>query len=280
MNTMEKPLNILNVWKRVLNFIKKYPNIIVPFICVAVFDYIFLTVIYLIPRPPLSYVFAPIIKAFFGEKFLHYPINFFIIPKLFNYAKNASGFIIGVLFTGIAISFLHQIEHDCIPQWDYGVRQTLKRFARLMAVWGIMILSFFIVTKAFAYFTPFIHSKELIFGIKFFINMFIQMVFVFTMPGIIIENRKVYASIIRSMAILKKHPFVTFLLVTVPGMLMVPSTYLYVKIPVLMSRTFPEITLYIMGAQILILNIIDLIITLSATVMLLMYRKKYSSSYS
>jgi hypothetical protein len=64
---------ILSLWKKVTGTFKRYPAIMMPFGCIALFEILGLIILFLAPRPPFSSVLAPVIRAFWGEQFLHYP---------------------------------------------------------------------------------------------------------------------------------------------------------------------------------------------------------------
>ncbi len=275
-----KNINILTVWRRLFAVTKQYPVVVMPFVCIALFDALILILVFLAPRPPFSVILSPVIQAFWGERFLHYPANFLLIPTLFNHTRNVAGFIVGIFFTGIAVSFMYQIERRDTPQWEDAVKRTLKRYIRLAVMWGLTLAVFFMAIKIFKYLTPLIPSRKVFIGLQFLLNVGIQMVIVVAIPAIIIENRKVSAAIIRSLAVFKYHPVTVFLFVLIPGLLLVPATYLHIRLPLLMNKMFPEIALYIMGLRIVILNVIDLLVTLSAVVLLLMHRKYLDRSTS
>ena len=80
------------VVRRLFQLVRRYPIIVAPFIGVAMFEGFVLAVLFLAPRPPLSMALAPIIRAFWGEQFLHYPTNFLLLPKIFEYSRDGEIF--------------------------------------------------------------------------------------------------------------------------------------------------------------------------------------------
>lgn len=281
MKTKKKSINIVAIWSKVFSLLKQYPVIVAPFLYIAVFDIIMLTILFLVPRQPFSVVLAPIIKSFWGERFLHYPANFLLLPKLLTYARNGAGFIIGVFFTGIAVSLINQANRKINPNWLLGLHKTVKRYFRLVILWGITVGVLFIIIKITGYLRnvyivilPILHSRKLIFGIEFMLSMIVQMLFVFAIPAVIVENRKIFSALVRSFALFKNHAVTVFLLVFIPGLLLIPISYLQAKIPFFIENIFPEAVLYVLVIRIGAVTFIDIIITASATVLLLMNRAK------
>ncbi|MFC2061067.1 hypothetical protein ACFLUV_00985 [Elusimicrobiota bacterium] len=268
---------IAEIWRKTVTAVKKYPVVLLPFAIILLFDFTVLAVVFLAPRHPLSLLIAPVIRAFWGDKYLHYPANFLLIPSLFNYARNFFSFFIGIFFAGAAISFLHQIDHKYVVSWRHAFRRVFKSYSRLVIAWAVTLGIFFIVIRTFGNFTGNIESKKVVFAIEFSLYLIIQIMVVFVVPSIIIENKKVYHAFIRSIALVKNNLITIVVFVVTPALLLVPSSYLLVKMPVYMNRFFPEIALYIMIFRIIVLNIVDLVITISAAVLLLSYREKQNS---
>jgi len=93
----KKPISIVNLYLTVLQLVKSRPKLFMPFIIFAVIDLSFLLIIYVVSQQPFNAVLTPPIKAFWGEKFLHYPYNFLLIPKLASMSRNFLSCVIGAL---------------------------------------------------------------------------------------------------------------------------------------------------------------------------------------
>ena len=96
--------------------IKKYPNVIIPFAVMGVLDFITLYILYLAPQRPVSIALAPPIRAFWGEQFLHYPMNILLLPKLYNYAHMVLLATVGIVTTGAAIGMIHEASFGVKPK--------------------------------------------------------------------------------------------------------------------------------------------------------------------
>ncbi|MDP3789263.1 MAG: hypothetical protein Q8R48_02550, partial [Candidatus Omnitrophota bacterium] len=67
--------NIRKNWISTFEALSNNPVIFTPFIFIAFLECLVLEISYFSARFPLSSIFAPIIRKFFGEQFLHYPGN-------------------------------------------------------------------------------------------------------------------------------------------------------------------------------------------------------------
>jgi hypothetical protein len=274
MKIKERIASIFSTWKKLAYLLRKYPSILTPFLWIIGFEAILLTILFLAPRYPLSILLAPPIRAFWGEKYLHYPLNFLLLPQLFEVSRNTMSFIIGVFLSAIAVSFVSTAEQGQQTDWWTSIKIVTKRYFRLVFVWAITLGTLFFIVKVLKFAYPVINSKPLFFTVEFFVTMLVQMFFVFSIPAVVLENKKVYAAIWRSIGLFRSYFFETLIFVLLPGLLLIPVSYLLMKMPYIMAKTFPEIALYILGSKIVIVDSIDFIITASATLFLLIHREK------
>ena len=75
-----------DVYGQVFEILRKDPTITILFALLALIEFVALTGLFLSHSAPFSYIFGPIIQTFYSEKFLHYPANFLLLPKIFNHA--------------------------------------------------------------------------------------------------------------------------------------------------------------------------------------------------
>lgn len=262
---------IFNIWLTIFSIIKKHPVVLLPFLYMILFDFLLLIIVFLFPQPPVSIVLAPIVKTFWGEKFLHYPMNLLFLPQFFTYARNFVGIFANLFFTGIIICFINLAYENKTLNWWTSTLKVIKKYLRIFLLWLIVLAVVYVLTKT-AKTVPFLKqsSYKIQFGIEFFINIFVQTVFLFAIPAIILENKKVYSSIVFSFKMFQQNPVTSFFIVFIPGLLFVPLGYIFAKIPFLIDKTYPEIVLYAMVFRIIVINFIDFLITSSATIFLSM----------
>ena len=263
---------IPNTLQRVFTIFRTYPAIIIPFFLLALSNLILLAVLFLASQTPISFAMNPVIQKLWGDEFLHYPVNFLLLPKLLDHAMNFAGFFIGVALTGIAISMITQAYYNCRPVLNEGMRKVGKYYFRLAEIWGTLLFFAFLCTRIFKFIIPYFNSLRTFVFAEFLLNVFIQLAFIYAIPSVMVENKKVFASYIRSFRLVKEHTIGTVAIIVIPSLLLIPLGYVQMKMPEIMERMFPETMLYWLSVKIVIIAVVDLIVTACATVVLLNHR--------
>lgn len=261
----------IKTWGETFKILRAHPVIWLPFVIVGLFDTLVLVLLYLAPRPPLSALLAPPIRAFWGERFLHYPFNLFLIPRLFDYCHIISTAFMGVLMTGAAIGMLKQAKEGTKPNILFNLIKSLRMYLRLLVIWLVM---FGLVSAVFKGLPAIFHFKQgvafqMVIYAAFFISILIEAIFIYAMPAVIIEEKKAGAAIKRSISFSKSAFLPTLILVGLPTLIYIPMIILRGKLPVLMSKVFPEAVLIFLGIGIVISVIIDCLVTSSAAILFL-----------
>lgn len=262
---------VIKVWKETFNLLARYPRIVIPFIIAAALNAAALYLLFLAPQRPVSYLLAPPIRVFFGEKFLHYPFNLFLLPKLFYYAQVCVSASIGVLMLGMAISMLSEAHRGMIPRIFSNLGIAFKRYFSLFAVWGLL----FLFNIAFLKLVQITNWNEKISlavmpYFNYFVAVFIQILFIYTMPALIIEKKKIFSAIKSNFSTLIRFFFPTVILALVPSFLYIPIIFIRnTSMPSLIQRYKPDVILFVLGASIFISFIIDFFLTIFPTLVFL-----------
>lgn len=261
--------------------LKSHPLIYVPFIIFATLESIALSLIYLAPRMPLRLVLGPPIKTFWGERFLHYPANFILLPKLASLNRMALTVILSSLLTGVAVAMAYDIYNKKVVKLSAAFKAALKKYIYLFFVVFIFTLSFFITSKIISvglarYFIAG-HSRLLFLkaslwlgpvlsGINFIIALIIQSAFIYAIPVLIIGNKNLIKSIVTSFALFKKLFIPTLILVGLPMLFYLPIMVLNYNTLFLIYRVFPEFVLLVSFLGIIMSSlVIDPLVTISVT---------------
>jgi hypothetical protein len=256
----------IKIWREVISILRKHPKIFIPFIILGVLNAFMLYLLYLTPQRPVAYILAPPIRVFFGERFLHYPFNLFILPKLFNYAKIALGGLLGMLMSAWAISIVSNVVKANKASLLINFKKSIKRYFSLLAVWSLAFILVSLVTK---FFKPQNGSKIIFTFIYFFLVISIQILFIYIIPLLIIERRKLFSALKENLFVLKKLFMPTIALVLFPTIIYLPILIARAKTELLVNKFFPEIILIILAVGIAVSFIIDLVITISTTILFL-----------
>lgn len=266
--------NSLSVRKTIKSFIvnlSHHPYLVIPFVLSALFDFIALISIYLAPRYPLSRLMAPPIRRFFGEQYLHYPKNFILIPRLFNYAHIVISFTIGIFMTAVFIFMLYKVlEKKGKILKEPVVLPSIKRaFVKFIPMF-LFFLVFYVLTlfvfKGISHVFNLIgdNSKILVLihlGINFIASVIMYATFAMVFPAIVIEDNGLITAMITNFDILRKHFRRIALLMLIPSTLYLVIALNKFLAPRLMAQFEPEILLISISVTIVLTAIIDLFMT-------------------
>lgn len=125
---------IKKVYNTTVNSLKNHPAIFLPFLIFAILEFAALVFFYLTPRMPLRVIFGPIIRTFWGERFLHYPLNFLLLPKLASLSRMVLSVIFSSLLTGMAVAIILDIYNKKHVKLEAAFKSALKRYLDLFTV--------------------------------------------------------------------------------------------------------------------------------------------------
>ncbi|MCM8756785.1 MAG: hypothetical protein NC817_01965 [Candidatus Omnitrophica bacterium] len=253
---------------------KRYPRILSPFFVVLVTNILILYILYLIPQKPISYLLAPPVRVFWGEKFLHYPFNLFLLPKLFYYANILSTSLIGVLMTALAIGMIKESYLGYIPTIGKNLFLSLRKYFTLLMVWIVILVLSETLTRIFRSIEYRNHSLFISYLINS-IGIFIQLFFIYTMPAIVVEDRKFFSGLKENFSFLKNVFLTTFTFILLPTLFYFPLLGFNKLLPSMIERFFPEVIIIFILASIFISTIIDILITTASTLIFLKKRVNF-----
>lgn len=272
------------------NLFKKNPAVLYPFLIFLATETILLIFLYVIPRAPLVGIFGPLVSTFWGERFLHYPYNFILLPKLASLSRMMLSVLVGSFMTGIAVFIVYDVYNKKHARFKTSLAAASKKYIELFFLVFVFTLFFYITMKAVAvnldrYFIAG-HKQLLFLGpglwtglilaiINFLLAVFIQAAFTYAIPILLIEKRGIFRSISLSFVTFKKLFIPTLILVGLPMLIYEPVALLNSRTAFLMHRFFPEFILFVvfLGSAISSL-IIDPIITVCTTLLYLSNKEK------
>lgn len=284
------------VFNKTFQALKQYPLILAPFVIFTLIEFIVLICLYTIPRVPLVSVFGPVVRTFWGEKFLHYPYNLLILPKLSYYSRMFLSIFIGSLLIGIAITLVEAWYSKKPLKPGKAFILAFKKYISLLAVILVLTAVYFFLEKALTagmikYFTA--GHKKLLFikvdvwlgpllpTLTFLLALILQSAFAYAIPGIIIGKEKLIKSMVSSFSLFGKLFIPTLILVGLPMLMFVPVLALIYNSTFLISKLFPEIILYVLTAGVIINSLfIDLCIAVFTTQVYLMRREAIGNAFA
>lgn len=260
--------SIRNIYNETFKAFKNNPSILLPFIIFAISELVALFFIYLAPRAPLMVVLGPPIRTFWGERFLHYPANFLLFPKLTYLAKLGLTVALGSLFTGAAVSMIGDTYRKKEINLLRVFKTAGKKYISLFGVVFILALILYIAGRIIA--LGKIETVPVLIGINFVVSVFIQAGFIYAIPLVMLKDEKLTKSILGSLVLFKRLCFRTLVLVGLPMCLLIPITVLGHNTPFLINRFFPEVILLVSFLDIIVSSLlIDPLVSVSATILYL-----------
>src|SRR4030042_4575140 len=95
-----KKASITTIYNNGFSAFIRHKKLCIPFVSFFAFELLSLIILYYSPRQPFRVIFGPPIKTFWGERFLHYPFFFMLLPKLLSTARMVLSVFIGSLTAG------------------------------------------------------------------------------------------------------------------------------------------------------------------------------------
>lgn len=260
----------LELYHQTFTALKENPTICLLFILLGVLDLAALTVLFFSPSEPLSIVIAPIIRTFWGERFLHYPDNFLLLPKLYNHAHFLILSAVGIVITGIAIKKIEAYTKGDSLSTASATLPVLQRYFSILLAWLFSYGSFtFLLKHALRRLPP-----DLWFQLAagFLIGLLLQSFFAFLLPVVVLANERFLKNFRQGILLGAKHILFTSTVLLLPMALVVGISYLKALSPVFV-RTYPEGVIWILAGGIIVSMLVDLFVTSSTTLLFLKVRK-------
>jgi hypothetical protein len=278
------------VYNTTAKSLKENLALFIPFIVFALVESLVLIIIYLAPRAPLRSILGPVIRTFWGEKFLHYPTNFLLLPKLSSLARMGLSVVIGSLLTGMAVAMIFDIYHKKHPRLSAALKAALKKYISLFTIVLITTFSYYFLVKAIAwgllryfiaghnrllFLRPRLWMGPILSVIVFILAVLIQSAFTYAIPILIIEKEKLVESIIKSFGLYKKFFLRTLLLVGLPMLTYIPILVLIHNAAFLINTVFPEYVLLVLFIGLIMSAlVIDVLVTVSTAWFYLLNKEK------
>lgn len=259
------------VYNNTASAIKNKPILLVPFIIFAAVEALSLILVFLSPREPFVALFGPPIKTFWGEAYLHYPNNFFLLPKLAYLCKISLYLIFGPLVSGMCVAMIVNIRGNKRVKLNVALLSALKKYIPIFTVILLVTFLYFIFDKLSTGvlgrgLLNFIKAHQRLVAMKLgyfvapamvalnlVISLFIQAFFIYVIPSLIADEEKLLKAIGKSMKLFKKAFGKTLIIVGLPMLFLIPVIILNFNISFLVNNIFPE--------SVLIFSFLSLIIT-------------------
>ncbi len=279
-------IGAITLLKQAISTLFEHKEILFPFCITAFIQLLFLEILYFYPRYPLNIFFGPLVRRQ-SELYMHYPFNFIYLPNLYQYVQIFIYIFVSVYFIATAVGIIESLNNEKKVKIKQAFKKSASAYVHLVIN---SLLSFALVTWLFKLTKLlvlramqirsstgifFILKKSIILGapyINLVFSVFVTTLFLYVIPIIIIENKKIFSAIYINLKLLFRCLWLSFTIVFIP-------TLLYV--PVLMLRGIvdnsifpPEMKILIMVLGIIIVIFIDATVYTSSTIFYLINKER------
>lgn len=282
---------LISIYTKSFELIKKSPRIFLPFIIFTLLESIILIFISIAPRTPDS-ILGPVISTIWGEKFLYYPDNLLLLPKLLSLCRIALYIAFSSLLSAIAVAMVSDgYRRGSLCKLGTAVITAIKKYVYFFTLALTVTIVFYASKKLLAIFLmkfcdvsglnlSFVLDKTLWAGpiaicTNAFFALIFQAAFIYAVPEMIIAKEKFIKAIVKSVILFKKTFITTSLLVGLPMLAYIPIILLNYNAGFLIQKTHPWSMFIILFLGIAANSlIIDSIVITSSTVFYLMKTQK------
>jgi len=278
---------ILPLLSNTLYILRENKIILFPYMIILFLQLLLLEILYFFPRYPLNKFFNPIVSKLWSDHYLHYPLNFVLLPKLYQYLLIPSHIFLNSLLICMSIIIISNINNskhssikkvfiDAISRYVHIVVATILSF--------ILVISFFRIYEIFYDRASIIRSSS---GIYFIIksvimvgapyinlvlSVFATAIFVFLLPLIMIDKKNVFAAIIANFRLLRGSFWYLFFVILIPSVMYIPILLLRNSLPVV--DTNPGIIISVLILSAIFMVAIDAMIYTSITSYYLLLKER------
>ena len=273
-----------------VNTLVDHPIILYP-LCITVFiQLLTLEILYFSPRYPLSIFFAPIIKRIWSEVYLHYPLNYVLLPKLFYYVQVLIFVFIGGFLNAIAISMVTSINSDKKTTLRSAVRENFPLYIHILIAslasfyfftflsraYKILVDRFMLIKSEAAQKGVFLLKKAVVYGdpyINLLLGVLATVVFVYVVPVIVIEKKKVISAFILNIKNLLNSFWFMIGVILFPTLLYVPVLLLRSNVSTIAENTAPGAYLIVLIISVFVTLAIDAVVFTATTTFYLLKKE-------
>ena len=275
-NAVSRPLAL---FKLALDTLDRNPVILYPLVILAALQLAILALLYFANQYPLSNFFDPLIARLWSERFLRYPLNLLLLPKLFYYAQAVLYLFCGGFLLAVAIHIVATVTAGKKISFMSAWQESLPSYIHVVLSSCLSFLLFFFFT---GFYNALIDCSSLppwhilVAGdpyIQFFAGIFFTALLIYMVPIIIIEKKKVFSAFILNFKTLFHSFWFTVLVVFLPASLYFPIIMVRTNFERFPNSNAPEIQLIVLVLGIFLTMFIDGVIATAVTIHYLSKKK-------
>ena len=243
-------------------FVRSQRRLWLPFLVVAAVEVGFLLLVWLAPYRPFSFILAPPINYFFGERVLQSPANLWFLYHVMPYIHLTASILLGAFMTGIACEMVRQTHAGERLSLREALVARRVRYGRVVLIWLVTWgAAKWIMGLAFSS-AP---TAGLLLAGGIALAMFLQMLCVYAIPAAVFEGATWWNAILRGVRETFRHPITTLLVVAVPSGLVILFSMWATdgRLVQWMLQTTPGIAVIFVVARLAVWTVADAILTVA-----------------
>ncbi len=190
-----------------------------PFFVYAIFQTLGFMALLWYYAPMLSSLVYPLISLFLPANAFHYPQYYLALPSLYaTFESLILGITAWVILTAAAVYRLNGVYGGKIPKFGDGVRLALRSYLPLMLVWlletALVIIILYVPSSLLKDFTAGSPNRTAAVDVFFeMIGLVVTSMLIYSVPGIILDGKKVGRAIRDSIGLFINNMFLTYFIV-------------------------------------------------------------------
>ncbi|MFA5260185.1 MAG: hypothetical protein WC450_03030 [Candidatus Omnitrophota bacterium] len=276
MSSQSKSKQPIALIKTSISTLFTHPSILFPYAIIAFYEFLIFELLFFAPRYPLVSFFGPIIRKLEGEVFLHYPFSYYILAKWFQSTllQSVIFIVLNSFFIGISISIINAINNGQPVVMKAAFKRAASSYVHLFigaalpvaTMIGLSHLHELVIARA-----DIIRStsgiyyilKQLVLLTIPYLNLLLAVfstaLFIFVIPSIIIEKKKIFGALLSNFKMLGRSFGFTLVVLILPALLYLPIILLQSTTSIYKNAAPPELLGILAILGIILSIVIDII---------------------
>jgi len=200
-----------------------------------------------------------------AEYFGHYPGLYLLLPYIFQWFKLIASLLFECLAIGLtSILFIRAIKPT--EKNDLKLSSGFARWPSMFVVWfvisGIIFLTNWFAPDLFRDFLIGSPRRITAFNIALKVaNIIVYSIFIYAVPAIAVYGNNILQAFRTTISLFARYPIFTIILVSIPYLLTVPTSFLSEKVGTIVDRFSPGLVAYVLLAGIIVDMIVNFLLT-------------------
>lgn len=201
----------------VTRLLSRHAELALPFVTAAFCDGILLALLFWAARPVEA-----LIVAQGGAQ-----VSFTTVPDIFVWAREIVGIITGLflLSVGIVVAFRTRMGH--FSDWRFAARKAVSHYFSVAAAWLLVRGATAVVLRLIWVGAGVQTGRPGIMAVNAALAVLLQMPFMYVLPVILIENRRLVPALRRSVNLMGRYPAVTAFVTLIAALILLPTAAIY-----------------------------------------------------